>query len=90
MRFKQGPRADDTRQHPQPAGRTCDAPIDRWRVVTLHGNYSAFNGRRFTPSAYSACRCLRCGWYWRTKAAYVGRMATDAECTGLAENDQWP
>jgi hypothetical protein len=40
-------------------------------VVTRNGNYSAFNGYAFTPSDYSAVRCLVCGCYWRTKAAWV-------------------
>ena len=46
-------------------------PIDRVRVVTRYGNYSAFNGYRFTSSDYSSCRCEVCGTYWRTNAAYV-------------------
>lgn len=45
-------------------------------VVVVHRrcNYSAFNGGRRTPSAYSLVRCLVCGRMWRTKAAYVMRL----------------
>lgn len=42
-----------------------------WRVVIRRANYSAFNGGRRTPSAYSLVRCTECGAAWRTKAAYV-------------------
>jgi hypothetical protein len=42
-----------------------------WRVTVREGNYSAFNGGRFTPSAYSEVKCAECGRVWRTKAAYV-------------------
>lgn len=43
----------------------------RWRVRVRRANYSAFNGGRRTPSAYSELVCLDCGARWRTKAAYV-------------------
>lgn len=42
-----------------------------WRVTCYHGNFSAFNGYRFTPSDYSEVSCLQCGGRWRTKAQYV-------------------
>jgi hypothetical protein len=42
-----------------------------WRVYNRMCNYSSFNGRRRTPSAYSALVCLHCFHVWRTKAAYV-------------------
>lgn len=42
-----------------------------WVVLQRNGNRSAFNGYRWQWSAYSACRCTRCGAVWRTKAAYV-------------------
>jgi hypothetical protein len=42
-----------------------------WRVVQRHGNASAFSGYHWTSSAYSGVRCLACGRFWRTKAAYV-------------------
>jgi hypothetical protein len=42
-----------------------------WRVEVRRANYSAFNGYRRTPSAYSQLRCGECGAVWRTKAAYV-------------------
>ena len=44
---------------------------DAWFVEVRNGNYSAFNGGRFTPSDYSQIRCGRCRRSWRTKAAYV-------------------
>lgn len=39
-------------------------------------NYSAFNGGRRTPSAYSQLVCMRCRRTWRTKANYVARTPT--------------
>lgn len=48
-------------------------------VVVRQGNYSAFNGYRFTPSAYSQVRCLVCGRYWRTNAAWVGSCRDAAD-----------
>lgn len=42
-----------------------------WRVVVRRANYSAFNGSRRTPSAYSQLHCRECGAVWRTRAAYV-------------------
>lgn len=59
---------------------TCRCPGSRaermtnWVVSVLRGNYSAFNGYRFTPSDYSEVRCERCGVRWRTKAAYVDTL----------------
>ncbi len=49
------------------------------KVVVLNRecNYSAFNGRHRTPSAYSLVRCEACGTCWRTRAAYV-RTSPDA------------
>ena len=48
-----------------------------WRVAVRRGNYSAFSGGRFTPSAYSELWCCRplggCGAVWRTSADYVNR-----------------
>jgi hypothetical protein len=38
-------------------------------VSNRYGNYSAFNGYRWTPSAYSEVACLDTGDRWRTKAA---------------------
>lgn len=46
-------------------------PIDRCRVVTFLGNYSAFNGYHWQASDYSAVVCTACGTNWRTNAAYV-------------------
>jgi hypothetical protein len=40
-------------------------------VLRYRCNYSAFNGYRRTPSAYSTVKCRRCGSVWRTQAAYV-------------------
>lgn len=42
-----------------------------WAVVVRNGNYSAFNGYRFTPSDYSLVRCGACGSRWRTKAKFA-------------------
>jgi hypothetical protein len=47
------------------------AHMTDWEVVVRLGNYSAFNGYRFTPSEYSLVRCPRDGRHWRTKAGYV-------------------
>lgn len=49
----------------------------KWVVVHRLCNYSAFSGYRRTRSDYSAVRCLVCGRFWRTKAAYV-RTLPDA------------
>jgi hypothetical protein len=59
-----------TKEHPVPA---CKEKAHRaqWRVIVRRANYSAFNGGRRTPSAYSLLRCLVCGAAWRTRAAYV-------------------
>lgn len=43
----------------------------RWVVRVRRGNYSAFNGYRFTPSAYSEVSCLDCDARWRSKARYI-------------------
>jgi hypothetical protein len=40
-------------------------------VTQRRCNHSAFSGYRFTPSDYSAVKCLECGQHWRTKAGYV-------------------
>jgi hypothetical protein len=55
-------------------------PPDRtkWVVTARRCNYSAFNGGRYTPSAYSEVRCLTCGRRWRTKARYVSTLADAA------------
>lgn len=45
-----------------------------WRVRVRNANYSAFNGYRRTPSAYSDLECGSCGGFWRTKAAYVAEI----------------
>jgi hypothetical protein len=52
---------------------TCSTvnPWVAWTVTTLRANYSAFNGGRRTPSAYSQVMCTVCRASWRTKAAYV-------------------
>jgi len=45
-------------------------------VLTRKGNFSAFNGYRWTPSAYSCVKCVRpgCPGMWRTKDAYVDNL----------------
>jgi hypothetical protein len=45
-----------------------------WRIVQYKANRSAFNGYRTMLSAYSEIRCLKCGHFWRTKAAYVNEL----------------
>lgn len=64
-------------------GCRCPGPLPerktRWIVTTREGNRSAFNGRRFTHSAYSEVVCLRCVNTWRTKAAYVSELP-DGTC----------
>ena len=45
-----------------------------WVVVNYRCNYSAFNGYKRTPSAYSEVKCETCGHRWRTKADYVHRL----------------
>lgn len=46
----------------------------QWRVIDRNCNYSKFNGSRYTPSDYSAIKCLQCGRWWRTKAKYVDSL----------------
>lgn len=67
--------------HPHAHHDRCQAPIEQWRVLDRNCNYSAFNGRQWTTSEYSACKCLKCRTVWRTKAAYVVLIkdATPAE-----------
>ena len=48
-----------------------------WRVLQRNGNRSAFNGYRWTPSAYSSVRCQVCRAVWRTRAAYVATLPND-------------
>lgn len=54
----------------------CRNPAHRpgWVVLVRQANYSAFNGYRRTPSAYSAVRCTLCPRSWRTRAAYVATL----------------
>lgn len=49
----------------------CAKEDREWVVTERYANRSAFSGYRWTPSAYSAIRCVTCGRTWRTKAAYV-------------------
>ncbi|MFA5323306.1 MAG: hypothetical protein WC373_11600 [Smithella sp.] len=63
---------------------TCDErkkPLDQrnWKVFARNSNHSAFNGRKWTPSNYSAVRCLSCQAIWRTKAKYVNHLKNDPE-----------
>ena len=46
----------------------------RWTVAVRQANYSAFNGGRRTPSAYSLVMCEACPTAWRTKAKYVAAL----------------
>lgn len=59
-------------------GTACKCQPRNLVVVQRKGNASAFNGYRWTPSAYSFIRCVSCGQGWRTKAAYVDALP-DAE-----------
>lgn len=61
-------------KHPR-RGKDCNAKIGEWRVLDRHCNYSAFNGNNYTPSLYSACKCMKCKAVWRTKADYVAQIA---------------
>lgn len=45
-----------------------------WFVDGRECNYSAFNGYRQTPSAYSQVWCGECYTTWRSKAAYVANL----------------
>lgn len=45
-----------------------------WVVTQRRCNHSAFNGYQRTLSVYSEVRCLCCGVFWRTKAAYVDKL----------------
>jgi hypothetical protein len=49
-----------------------------WVVLQRECNHSAFNGYRYTPSAWSDVQCTACGRRWRTRAAYV-RTLPDQE-----------
>ena len=51
---------------------------ENWRVYDRNCNYSAFNGRKWTPSTYSCIHCLTCGAFWRTKAKYVQILQDDS------------
>lgn len=56
-----------------------------WRVVDRCCNYSKYNGRRYTPSEYSALVCLTCHASWRSKGDYVDRVHNISK----EEHDQW-
>ena len=59
----------------------CCKQIDESKITVLdrYCNHSAFNGYHYTPSDYSAVRCVVCGNIWRTKASYVSRLKDDPE-----------
>jgi hypothetical protein len=63
-----------------PAGSN-DRPR-QWFVLQRQCNHSAFNGYRWTRSAYSSLRCAVCGAIWRTKADYVDQLRSDATAPG--------
>lgn len=58
------------------AGVACRVRAHRglWRVTVRKANYSAFNGGRRTPSAWSQLRCPACSTSWRSKGAYVDNV----------------
>lgn len=45
-----------------------------WRVHSRKCTFSALNGGRRTPSAYSLVMCKACMRCWRTKAGYVAGL----------------
>ena len=45
-----------------------------WYVLIYKGNYSAFNGYKFTRSDHSEILCKKCSAIWRTDAAYVEKL----------------
>lgn len=63
----------------------CSGSIDdkmkNWRIIQYMCNRSAFNGYHYTPSDYSAIRCLKCHSIWRTKANYVESLKKQNENT---------
>lgn len=67
--------------------RVCQDITHRRRVTIYKGNYSAFNGYRFTPSDYSECICIDCRLRWRTKAKYVKHLSAPTQ-EELAEYDR--
>lgn len=56
----------------------------QWYVWTRNANHSAFNGYRRTWSPYSLVECRCCSALWRTKAAFVDRLA-DCEFAGTGQ-----
>lgn len=62
------------RKEPLDTVSGSNRPGRLWRVTAYKCNYSKFNGSRYTSSDYSACKCLRCGSHWRTKAPYAGQL----------------
>jgi hypothetical protein len=77
---------------------TCPAPSrgqkhafvrQAWRVLNRNCNFSAFNGYRETPSAYSSIRCLECGAVWRSKADYVMTLPDATETERLQAPKRW-
>jgi hypothetical protein len=55
------------------ATRSVKKPV-RLVVTQRECNHSAFNGYRWTSSAYSTVMCINCQGHWRTKGAFVGRL----------------
>lgn len=49
----------------------CQNRKHRRVVVHRRCNFSTFNGRHWTPSAWSLLSCLDCGRSWRSKGKYV-------------------
>lgn len=66
------------RQHPQMPHRPCPAPLAEWTVLVYKANHSAFSGYARTRSSYSQLECDRCGFIWRSKAAYVESVKLSA------------
>lgn len=57
----------------------------RWFVRQRRCNFSAFSGKRYTPSRYSGVLCAACGRYWRTKAQWVARLSDYSEAAKAAQ-----
>lgn len=70
---------------------SCKDPSHKpdWFVDGRNCNYSAFNGWRRTPSAYSQVWCPNCYITWRSKGAYVDALP-DGDCTTLGVGTPTP
>lgn len=58
----------------------CKPESGNLRVMHLYHNHSAFNGYKWTPSAYSTVECTLHHRAWRTKARYVVKLEGNCDC----------